>query len=67
MDSVLCSDHFPTKLCWPGGLCKDLTVWPDGARPHPICLNMHLTNLQFDKLRPLLKNKGVVQMEEDQL
>ncbi len=59
MDLKLCSDHFPTKLCRPRGLCKDLTVWPVGASPHPISLNMHLTNLQFDQLRPYLKSKGL--------
>ncbi len=31
----LCPDHFPGRLCQPGGICKDPTVWLDGARPPP--------------------------------
>jgi len=32
----LCSDHFSSWLCYPGGLNKDCTVWLEGARPLPI-------------------------------
>jgi hypothetical protein len=32
--SELWSAHFPTWLCQPGGINKDLAVWLDRARPH---------------------------------
>ncbi len=43
----LCSDHFPGRLCQPGGICKDPTVWLDVARPPPKYIfkdNMSLMN-----------------------
>jgi hypothetical protein len=45
----LCSDHFPSWLCRPGGINKDPTVWPDGARPSLYIFknNFSWTNLQI--------------------
>ncbi len=47
------SDDFPNRLCHPGGLIKDSSVWLNGARPPP---NYQLSNYmtkKFDKLCPM--------------
>jgi hypothetical protein len=38
----LCSNHFSSRICQPGVLNKDPTVWLDG-RPLTISLNMSMT------------------------
>ncbi len=55
MHSELCSDHFPTRLCWPGDLNQDTIVLLHGARQPP---NYHYQIIwvwgawNFDKLHP---------------
>jgi hypothetical protein len=43
----LCSDHFSDRLCEPGGINMDPTLWLNGARPSPKYVfknNMSLSN-----------------------
>ncbi len=43
----LCSHPFPSRLCRPGGINEDPTIWLDGTRPSPKYIfknNMSLTN-----------------------
>ncbi len=57
--SDLCSDLFIAKLCRPGVINKDPTVWLNGARPHPKYVyknKMSLTNSKFDQIGHLLLN-----------
>ncbi len=43
----------PLKLCSNHGVLKNgPTVWPDGARPHPISPIISVINSQFDELGP---------------
>jgi hypothetical protein len=43
--SELCSDHFHTWLCQPGGINKDPTSWLDGATPPPKYVFRNIINL----------------------
>ncbi len=52
MDSELCSDYFSGRVCLPGSLSRDPTVWLFGARTSPISLIMYLTNMHLYQLGP---------------
>jgi hypothetical protein len=53
------SDHFCCRLCLPGSINKDPTVWLDGARPPSKYIfknNLSLTNSKICATQTTIKN-----------
>ncbi len=45
-----CFDNFPDRLCWPGGIIKDHTVWLDGVIPPPKYISKNNMSLMKSKI-----------------